>query len=350
MAGAVSSLPPPPGIGGNVLAWCVEAWRHMRKNRVKAGNGMRITQTEDGIILSAKDAIPFAAGFTVEVLDSTNIRVRSGYACDRFDGADLFDSLDIEIGADWYVFAKYIHDTGWQKVSAHVVQNAAALPSDDASYVIFPIAKITWNTTLGAIDEVTQYDVGNLYGSTGGYRAFFAKITARTGSEYTFAEQKFDAGVWSNRAGGYSGTDAREASGIAVDLAADIIVPMVRVFNNAGVDEFIFTLAHWLHPSTTTSLPTSGLFVADTTTYVFPRTDNLEIPMITRTYRDGSRLALFARTLKYDCNGNPRLLGAESKVVDCHVLPDGTTQWDVPTWDATASPDQWIADVVRGHA
>ncbi len=52
MSGAGPSLPPPPSVGGNILRYCGEIWRHLRRTRVKAGNGMRLTQTEDGVILS----------------------------------------------------------------------------------------------------------------------------------------------------------------------------------------------------------------------------------------------------------------------------------------------------------
>ena len=48
-----------------------------------------------------------------------------------------------------------------------------------------------------------------------------------------------------------------------------------------------------------------------------------------------------------DANGNPVALAAEVKVIDCHVVPEGTAQWDVLTWDAVSS--RWIPDVVRGH-
>jgi len=46
-------IPPPPSAGGNILAWCVEAYKTLRKTRPRAGVGMRETQTEDGVILSA---------------------------------------------------------------------------------------------------------------------------------------------------------------------------------------------------------------------------------------------------------------------------------------------------------
>ena len=52
MSGAASSLPPPPSAGGNILRYCGEIWRHLRRSRVKAGNGLRLTQTEDGVIVS----------------------------------------------------------------------------------------------------------------------------------------------------------------------------------------------------------------------------------------------------------------------------------------------------------
>lgn len=54
MSGAAPSLPPPPSAGGNILRYVGEIWRHLRRTRVKAGAGMRLTQTEDGIILSAR--------------------------------------------------------------------------------------------------------------------------------------------------------------------------------------------------------------------------------------------------------------------------------------------------------
>lgn len=324
-----------------------------RGELVDVGQGLQKQVVGGKILLSAKNPPPeFLAGFVAARKSPTTVTVRSGYTCDRIAGATLYDDLVMTIEAEAYLFAKYIHATGWEVVSSHVVQQAAALPAADAAYVIYPIAKIEWRDPPGQIGKITQYDVGNLVGAEKpAYRAFFAKITGRSSGNYAFAEQAHDgAGVFSDRAGGYSGTTsvgpAREASGLAVDLAEDIIVPMVRVPSAAGADTFVFTLAHWL-ADTTTSLSTSDGFDANETAYVLPRTANLEIPVFSRVERDGSKLAVFARNLKLDANGNPVALAAEVRVIDCHVVSEGTAQWDVLTWDAVSS--RWIPDVVRGH-
>lgn len=294
----------------------------------------------------------FMAGFVVTRKNSTTVTVSAGYTCDRFAGATFFAELDVTIAGEAYLFAKYLRASGWELVSSHVVQQASSLPADDADYIIHPIAFIQWWGDSEKVGAVTQYGVGNLVGAADGYRAFFAKITDHTTGEYAFTEQAHDgAGVFSDRSGGYSGAlgdgAAREASGIAVDLAEDIIVPMVMVPDSGGEETFVFTLAHWLAESTTV-LDTDDEFDENETAYVLPRVDNLEVPVFSRVHRDGSKLAVFARTLKFDANGNPVALSAETKVIDCHVIPEGTAQWDVLTWDAVTS--RWIPDVVRGHA
>jgi hypothetical protein len=47
-----ATMPPVPRAGLNTLVYLGELWKYIRKGRVKAGKGLRITQTDDGVIVS----------------------------------------------------------------------------------------------------------------------------------------------------------------------------------------------------------------------------------------------------------------------------------------------------------
>jgi hypothetical protein len=289
---------------------------------------------------------PPGNGFLVTVKEPTAVTVAPGYAVDGED-MTLYAELEVAVAQETFLFARYQVGVGWEEVGGHVVQAAAAWPAEDAAYVRYPLAHILWDATGQRIAGVKHYHRGLLLQAVGGYRAFFAKITGRMGSDYEFTEQSHDGeGVFADRAGGYEGT-AREASGLAVDLAAGIIVPMVRVPDAEGADTFVFTLANWLAASSTV-LPTDTGDEAEATVYTLPRTSNLEIPLLTRIHQEASKVALFMRTLKLDANGHPVELSAESKVVEGHILPDGTAEYDSPSWRVSTA--EWVADLVRGHS
>lgn len=55
-AGTSPAFPPPPRAGYNTLVYLGELWTYLRKGRVKAGAGIRSTQTADGIILSLRSS------------------------------------------------------------------------------------------------------------------------------------------------------------------------------------------------------------------------------------------------------------------------------------------------------
>lgn len=296
----------------------------------------------------------FLAGFKVEQLSPTKVKVSGGYSLDIYAGPRLWPEVEFTIDGECYLYAQYTWEEGWNDLSGNIVQQRATMPDDDDVYYVNPIAKITWwGTPSNKIREIIQYDIGNLVGMEQQvYSAFFAKITGRSGREYEFVEQTVDnAGTFSDRVGGFSGgpsgSPAWEASGLAVDLAEGIIVPMVRVIGAAGVgdNKFVFTLAHWLAEDTTT-LDTSDMFEVNDAEYIFPRTENLEIPIVTRQYQEGPRLALFMRTMKLDANGNIVSLSGETKVLDSVMIPTGINLWDVLTWDGS----NWIPGPVRGHS
>jgi len=296
----------------------------------------------------------FVAGFKVEQISPTKVKVSAGYSLDTYAGARLWPEVEFTISQECYLYAQYTWEEGWNDLAGNIVQQLATLPSNDDVYYVSPIAKITWwGAPSNKIREVIQYEIGSLVGMERQlYNAFFAKITGRSGSEYEFVEQTVDnAGVFSDRAdgfsGGPSGSPAWEASGLAVDLAPGIIVPMVRVIGALGLgdNKFVFTLAHWLAEDTTV-LDTSDGFEENEVEFVFPRTENLEIPIITRSYEDGPRLALFSRTMKLDANGNIVALSAETKVMDSVMMPPGDQEYDVPVWIS----GNWVPGPVRGHS
>lgn len=296
----------------------------------------------------------FLAGFVVKRVSNTKVSVEAGYAVDAWEGTRYFSELELTLSGETYLYAKNVLGDGFELASSHVVHQGSTLPASTDDYLIHPIAHVEWHgTPSDKIGAITQYDVGTLVGTEQpGYRAFFAKITGHSSGNFAFAEQAHNGtGTFTDRAGGYTGTTsvgpAREASGLAVDLAANIIVPMVRVPASDGTDTFVFTLAHW-NAATTTTPATSGGATADTVVYTLPRTTNLELPVVSRIHQDGSRLILFTRTLKFDANGNPVSLSAEVNAIDTHTLPEGTANYDLPVWNSATG--RWVPGVARGHS
>lgn len=57
MSSGLQLLPPPPRDKENILLWANAVWKHLRRSRIVAGNGLTETPTADGRILSASGLI-----------------------------------------------------------------------------------------------------------------------------------------------------------------------------------------------------------------------------------------------------------------------------------------------------
>lgn len=53
MASGIPLVPSPPQDKGNILRWCGDVWKYLRRSRIIAGSGIRATPTDGGIIISA---------------------------------------------------------------------------------------------------------------------------------------------------------------------------------------------------------------------------------------------------------------------------------------------------------
>lgn len=53
MSAGIPYIPNPPRDKGNILQWCGEVWKYLRKTRLVAGRGIRITPTGDCLVVSS---------------------------------------------------------------------------------------------------------------------------------------------------------------------------------------------------------------------------------------------------------------------------------------------------------
>lgn len=53
MSAGIPSIPNPPREKEKILPWCADVWKYLRRSRIIAGNGIRATPTDGGLILSA---------------------------------------------------------------------------------------------------------------------------------------------------------------------------------------------------------------------------------------------------------------------------------------------------------
>lgn len=114
---------PRPAPGGSLLSWCTAAWEHIRRSRVKAGPGLLLRETSDGVVLSVarrratrtpETRLQFAI-----YIDGGDISAAPGV----LGAAAIGTTTEVEpADGTWYLQAKVALDTATGAITARAVE------------------------------------------------------------------------------------------------------------------------------------------------------------------------------------------------------------------------------------